>query len=151
MTTNADFKGVKNCHSLMYLKDLQKSTTTNSIQQYLSCYWHDFDQSLKLELSWIDFNPLNGDVSDSQLNAGGVSKWPRLKIYLNIFRFTRNLVWLFLIAICTNMQKIRPISQKFTEILRFKNFGLTRFCCTLTYENCRNSLNFWDTKVIFWI
>ena len=94
-------------------------------------------------------NPLNGDVSDSQLNAG--SKWPRLKIYLNVFRFTRNLVWLFIIAICTNMQKIRPISQKFTEILRFENFEITRFCFTLTYKNCRNSLNFWDTKVKFWI
>ena len=88
-------------------------------------------------------NPANGDVSDCQLNAGrGGSNWPRLKIYLNVFRFTRNLVWLFLIAICTNMQKIRPISQKFTEILRFKNFEITRFCCTLTYENCCNSLNF---------
>ena len=49
----------------------------------------------------------------------GVAKWPPLKKYLNVFRFKRNLVWLFLIAICTNMQKIRPISQKFTEILRF--------------------------------
>ena len=34
-----------------------------------------------------------------------------------------NLVCLFLIAICTNMEKIRPISKTFTEILRFKNFN----------------------------
>ena len=54
-------------------------------------------------LFWI--NPLNGDVSDSQLNA----KWLPLKIYLNVFRFKRNLVWLFLMAICTkNMQKSGP-------------------------------------------
>ena len=36
------------------------------------------------------------------------------------------------------MQKIRPISQKFTEILRVKNFEIMIFCCTLTYENCCN-------------
>ena len=27
-------------------------------------------------------------------------------------------------------------SQKFTEILIFKNFVVTRFCCTLTYVTC---------------
>ena len=90
---------------------------------------------------WNYINPLNGDVSVSQLNAEGVSKWPPLKIYQNVFRFKQNLVWLFLLAICSNMQKIRPISQIFTEILRFEIFEITRLCCTLTYKNWRNSLN----------
>ena len=51
------------------------------------------------------------------------------KIYLNVFRFKQNLVWLFLIAICTNMQNISPKSKKFTDILIFKNFEITRFFC----------------------
>ena len=38
--------------------------------------------------------------------------------------------------------KIYDHMQKFTEILKFKNFEIVRFCCTLTYENCPNSLNF---------
>ena len=42
------------------------------------------------------------------------------------------------------MQKIRPISQNFNEILTFENFETLRFCQTFTYENRRNSLNFWS-------
>ena len=49
------------------------------------------------------------------------------------------------------MQKINPISQKFTEILRFKNFEISGICCTLTYENYRYSLTFLDKGVIFYV
>ena len=45
------------------------------------------------------------------------------------------------------MQKIRPISQNFNEILTFENLEKMRFCHTLTYENHRNSLNFCVWKV----
>ena len=41
-----------------------------------------------------------------------------------------------------HMQKIRPISQNFNEILTFENWEQMRLCHTLTYENRRNSLNF---------
>ena len=50
-----------------------------------------------------------------------------------------------------HMQKIRPISQNFNEILTFENWEQMRFCHTLTYENRRNSLNFWDRGLKFWI
>ena len=50
-----------------------------------------------------------------------------------------------------HMQKIGPISQNFNEILTFENMETMRFCHTLTYENRRNSLNFWDRGLIFWI
>ena len=50
-----------------------------------------------------------------------------------------------------HLQKIRCLSQKFTDILRFENFEITIFCHTLAYENRRNSLNFWDTRLTFWI
>ena len=95
------------------------------------------------------FNPLNGHVSDSPLNAGVKMATP--ENISKCFPIYTKLGLLNLIAICTNMQKIRPISKKFTEILRFKNFETTRFCCTLLYESCRNLFNFQDTKVIFWI
>ena len=39
-------------------------------------------------------------------------------------------VWL----ICTNMQKIRHIFQKFTVILRFKNFEIMRKFCIISKE-----------------
>ena len=38
------------------------------------------------------------------------------------------------------MQKIRPISQNFNEILTFENLEKMRFCHTLTYKNRRNSI-----------
>ena len=41
----------------------------------------------------------------------------------------------------SHMQKNKTISQNFAEILRVKIFEATRFFCTLTYENCRNSLS----------
>ena len=50
-----------------------------------------------------------------------------------------------------HMQKIRPISQNFNEILTFENFEKMRFRHTLTYENHCNSLNFLDRGHIFWI
>ena len=48
-------------------------------------------------------------------------------------------------------KRYRPITPKFTEILRFENYKMTRFCCTLTYKKFRNSLNVLDTRVIFLI
>ena len=45
---------------------------------------------------------------------------------------------------CDHMQKIRPISQDFNEILTFENVEKMRFCHTLTYENRHNALNFLD-------
>ena len=36
-----------------------------------------------------------------------------------------------------HMQKTRPLFKKITDILRFENFEITRFCSTLAYENCR--------------
>ena len=50
-----------------------------------------------------------------------------------------------------HMQNFRPLSQKFSEISRFEKFEFLRFCLTLTHRNCHNSLNFWDTGLIFWI
>ena len=50
-----------------------------------------------------------------------------------------------------HLQKIRSLSQKLREILRFEKFDIMRFCLTLTQKNCHNSLNFWDTALIFWI
>ena len=41
-----------------------------------------------------------------------------------------------------HLQKIKPISQNFNEILTFENFKTLRFCQTLTYKNRHNSLNF---------
>ena len=55
------------------------------------------------------------------------------------------------IKVMSRCKKNRPLSQKFNEILRFENFEITRFCLTLTHENYRNSLNFWDKGIIFWI
>ena len=52
----------------------------------------------------------------------------------------KNLVHLFLIRICTNMQKIWTLSQKFIVILGLKNVEIARFCCNLTDKNCRNLL-----------
>ena len=49
------------------------------------------------------------------------------------------------------MQKIRPVSQNFNEILTLENFETLRFCYTWTYENRRNSLNLLDRVLIFWI
>ena len=49
------------------------------------------------------------------------------------------------------MQNFRPLSKKFSEISRFEKFEFLRFCFTLTHRNCHNSLNFWDTGLIFWI
>ena len=50
-----------------------------------------------------------------------------------------------------HMQNFRPLSQKFSEISRFEKFEFLRFCLTLGHRNCHNSLNFWDTGLIFWI
>ena len=50
-----------------------------------------------------------------------------------------------------HMQKIRPISQTLNEILTFENFETLRFCQTLTYEYRRNSLNFLDRGLIFYL
>ena len=50
-----------------------------------------------------------------------------------------------------HMQKIGPISKNFNEILTFKSMDTMRFFHTLTYENRRNSLNFLDRGLIFWI
>ena len=45
-------------------------------------------------------NPLNGDVSDSHLNArGGGQKRPALKIYLKVVQFTRKYLYLYFITI----------------------------------------------------
>ena len=43
------------------------------------------------------------------------------------------------------MQKIRPISQNFKEILTFENLEKMRFCHNLTYKN------FLDRGLIYWI
>ena len=48
-------------------------------------------------------------------------------------------------------QKSDPYLKKITDILRIKNCKIARFCCTSTYENHRNFLNFLHTRVIFWI
>ena len=53
---------------------------------------------------------LKDDFSDSEINVADVIK--------------------------DHTQKIRPISQRFTEILRFENFEMTRSFYTLTYPNC---------------
>ena len=50
-----------------------------------------------------------------------------------------------------HMQKNRPTSQNFNEILAFENLKKMRFCHTLPYENRRNWLHFLDTGLIFWI
>ena len=50
-----------------------------------------------------------------------------------------------------HLQKIRPISENFNDILTFENFETLRFCQTLTYENRHNLLNFLDGGLIFWI
>merc|ERR1711954_20454 len=42
-------------------------------------------------------------------------------------------------------------SQKVSDILRFEIFLDLRFCHDLTHENGRNSLNFLDRGLIFWI
>ena len=38
------------------------------------------------------------------------------------------------------MQKIRSISQKFTEILRFENSWIKRYCCTFGVKNRKSNL-----------
>ena len=38
-----------------------------------------------------------------------------------------------------------------THILISKNIEITKFCCALTYKNCCSSLNFGDTRVLYWI
>ena len=60
--------------------------------------------------TWGSLNPIKGDVSDSQLNEGGGTFLATLQ---KSMKETYN--------IHDHMQKIRPISQKLTEILRFEN------------------------------
>ena len=38
-----------------------------------------------------------------------------------------------------HMQNIRAISQNLTKVLKFNNFEMTKFCCTLNYKNLCNS------------
>ena len=136
--------------SLLDLIDLLNLTYLNSIDQF-SQKMFLFDL-ISLINSIYFFNPIKGDVSDSHLNAGGGLFWPPSG---NQWRIAvRPLIaksYFETYKIYDHMQEIRPISKKFTEILKFENFYITRFCCTLAYGNCRSLLNFWDTKVIFGI
>ena len=74
--------------------------------------------------------------------------------YVDITRYQRRLVakrYFETYKSYDHKQNFRPLSQKFSEIWRFEKFEFLRFCLTLTHRNCHNSLNFWDTGLIFWI
>ena len=103
------------------------------------------------------FNLFKPKVWDQVKNlGGGVGGWGGAKRHP--LEMNKGAPWdLMLLKVilkpinCDRMQKIRPISKSFNEILPFKNFKKMRFCHTLTYRNRRNSLNFLDTELIFWI
>ena len=114
---------------------------------FISYYTSQHQKNLIPILCWEDIlysrlNPIKGDVSDSGLNSGGESFWPPSG------NQWRSAMWPLIVEryfetykIYNHMQKIRPISQKFTEILRFENFEVMRPL----------KLNFWATRVIFCI
>ena len=89
----------------------------------------------------IDCWPIGGGPQRPPLrNQGRSHFWPHVaKSYFETYKSY------------DHMQNFRPLSQKFSEISRFEKFEFLRFCLTLTHRNCHNSLNFWDTGLIFWI
>ena len=83
---------------------------------------------------------MRGGRFDHPLEINKEAPWdPLLKVILKPIKFM------------ITCKKSGKYLKKFTEILRFENFEITRFCYTLAYENCRKSLNFLDTMVLFWM
>merc|ERR1711954_22930 len=84
--------------------------------------------------------------------GGGGHKGPTLKLRALNCYLTLKLCVCFQKYILTSQEKKHwSKSQKVSDILRFENFLDLRFCHDLTHENGRDSLNFSERGLIFWI
>ena len=84
--------------------------TGKSIQQVFSNNWVFFCTGVVQFVTFV--NPVKGNVSDSKLKGGPLEIYDGAPLLKVIFKSNRSY---------EKRQKLTPISQKFNEILSFKN------------------------------